>query len=137
MFAVLSLHAQVRKIPAEVTDAFKERYPHAEKVAWKDQITSFEAEFVLNDYDMTADFNSSGDWLQSEKKIKYEELPAGVKDGFSKSKYSDWEKGNSFFEINKSSEAPQYRIYVKKGAVVKKYLYFNSDGRLERESLTL
>jgi hypothetical protein len=33
---------------------------------------------------MSADFNSKGEWQNSEKKIKFEELPAGVNDGFSK-----------------------------------------------------
>jgi hypothetical protein len=136
LFLTLSLNAQIRKIPADVTDAFRERYPHAERVEWKDVISSFEAQFVLNNYEMCAHFNSNGDWLHSERKMKYEELPEMVKDGFEKSKYTDWEMV-SVYEINKNMESLQYRILVKKSGVQKKYLYFDQNGKLNKESLTL
>lgn len=128
--------AQIRKIPAAVTEAFKARYPHAEKVAWKDEITSFEAQFTLNGFAMTADFNSKGEWQNSEKKIKFTDLPAAVNDGFKKSKYADWETTN-IVEIDKNSESLQYRIEVKKSAVQKKYLFFNTNGRLIRDAITI
>jgi hypothetical protein len=130
------VHAQIRKIPAEVTDALKTRYPHAEKVSWKDELTFFEAQFMLNGYSMTADFNSIGEWQNSEKKIKFEELPAAVQDGFSKSKYSGWEK-ISTIEIEKNSEPIQYRVYVKKNTVDKKYLYFDANGKLLRDAIKI
>lgn len=136
LFGSFMVHAQVRKIPSEVTEAFKTRYPHGEKVSWKDDITSFEAQFILNGYEMTAYFTSKGDWLKSEKKIKFEELPAAVQNGFSKSKYTDWEK-SSVSEVDKDEENIQYRIMVKKSAVQKKYLYFDTNGKLIKESLTL
>ncbi len=128
--------AQIRKIPAAVTEAFKARYPHAEKVAWKDEITSFEAQFTLNGFAMTADFNSKGEWQNSEKKIKFTDLPAAVNDGFKKSRYADWETTN-VVEIDKNSESLQYRIEVKKSAVQKKYLFFNTNGRLIRDAITI
>jgi hypothetical protein len=128
--------AQIRKIPPEVTEAFKVRYPHAEKVSWKDNITSFEAEFLLNDYKMRAYFNSKGEWQSSEKNIKFEDLPREVKDGFAKSKYSDWEKG-SIVETDKNGEGLIYRMLVKKSGVQKKYLYFDTSGKLTRDAVTL
>ncbi|QEC67431.1 hypothetical protein FRZ67_09020 [Panacibacter ginsenosidivorans] len=136
LLITVSLNAQIRKIPADVTDAFKARYPHAERVSWKDNLSSFEAQFILNNYEMSASFNSDGDWLHSERKLKYEELPEEVKDGFGKSKFTDWEKG-SVFEITKNTEPLQYRILVKKSGVQKKYLFFDVDGKLNRESFTL
>jgi len=128
--------AQIRKIPAAVTEAFKARYPHAEKVVWKDEITSFEAQFTLNGFAMTADFNSKGEWQNSEKKIKFTDLPAAVNDGFKKSRYADWETTN-VVEIDKNSESLQYRIEVKKSAVQKKYLFFDTNGRLIRDAITI
>lgn len=130
------VNAQIRKIPAEVTDAFKTRYPHAEKVSWKDNLTNFEAQFTLNGYQMNADFNSKGEWLNSERKIKFEELPGAVQDGFSKSKYADWEK-NDVVELDKNGDALQYRVSVKKSSVQKKYLYFDTNGKLLRDAITL
>lgn len=136
LFITITLNAQIRKIPADVTDAFRARYPHAEKVEWKDELSSFQAQFILNNHEMSASFNSKGEWLHTERKMKYEELPGSVKDGFSKSKYTEWEKVSAF-EINKNMEPLKYRILVKKSGVQKKYLYFDTDGRLTRESLTL
>jgi len=136
LLITFSSNAQIRKIPADVTDAFKARYPHAERVSWKDDLSSFEARFILNNYEMSASFNSDGDWLHSERKLKYEELPEEVKDGFEKCRFTDWEKG-SVFEITKNTEPLQYRILVKKTGVQKKYLFFDADGKLNRESITL
>ena len=136
VFAAFTSQAQIRKIPSEVTDSFGQRYPHAQQVSWKDNLTNFEAQFTLNSYEMSADFNGKGEWQDSEKKIKFEELPAQVQDGFSKSKYSEWEK-LSVAEIEKNSEAIQYRIYVKKSAVEKKYLFFDSNGKLLRDAFKI
>ncbi len=134
-FAV-TMQAQIRKIPSEVTDAFAARYPHAAKVSWKDNITVFEAQFILNAVEMSADFNGSGEWESSEKKIIFEDLPELVKDGFSKSKYIDWIKG-SVVQIEKAEKPLQYRVFVRKSALEKRYLYFDTDGKLDREALTL
>lgn len=135
-FTLYSTQAQIRKIPSEVTDAFAERYPHAQKVSWKDNITNFEAKFILNGYEMSAEFNSKGEWQNSEKQIKFEELPSPVQDGFSKSKYSDWENV-SIAEIEKNGEQLQYRIYVKKSAIEKKYLFFDVGGKLLRDAIKI
>lgn len=136
VFATSTVDAQFRKIPADVTDAFKARYPHAERVSWKDQLNSFEAQFTLNDHEMSAHFNSEGEWLKSERKLKFEDLPQAIRDGFSKSKYTDWEKV-SVYEIARNLESLQYRILVKKSGVQKKYLFFDINGRLNKESYTL
>jgi hypothetical protein len=136
IFAASIAQAQIRKIPAEVTDSFAGRYPHAQSVSWKDNITNFEADFTLNNYEMSAIFNSKGEWQSSEKKIKFEELPAAVQDGFSKSKYSDWEK-LSVAEIEKNGEQIQYRIYVKKSTVDKRYLFFDANGKLLRDAIKI
>jgi hypothetical protein len=135
-FIVFSLSAQIRKIPADVTESFKSRYPHAERVSWKDDLRSFEAQFILNNYEMKANFTSDGDWLQSDRKMKYDELPEAVKDGYEKSKYTYWEMV-SVYEITKNMDPLQYRVLIKKSGVQKKYLYFSADGKLSRESITL
>src|SRR4051812_37753363 len=81
---LLTLHeadAQLRKIPAEVTDAFRAKYPSAKNVEWKDKLTSFEADFQLEGSSYAARFNSKGEWQDSEKEIEQESLPQSVKDG--------------------------------------------------------
>ena len=130
------IQAQIRKIPAEVTEAFKVRYPHAEKVEWKDKVSSFQAGFLLNGYKMSADFSSKGEWERTERVITFNDLPGEVIDGFKKSKYADWTTG-SVAEIDVNDEGIKYRIFVKKSDISKKYLFFDTHGRLLKENSTL
>ncbi len=138
---VAGVNAQIRKIPAEATEALKAKFPNAQKVDWKDKLTYFEANFEDNGVATTADFSSKGEWQQTERGLTYAEAPAAVKDGFKKSKYADaneWKPGETVTKIVKSDNSTLYRVYVdKKGGVQKKYLFFNTAGQLEKEALTL
>lgn len=136
-----SVHAQLRKIPAEVTSALKAKFPNAQKVEWKDKLTYFEASFDDNGVATTADFSSKGEWQQTESGLSWDAAPAAVKDGFKKSKYADandWKMGETVTKVVKSDNSVLYRIYVDKvDGIQKKYLYFNTSGQLEKETLTL
>ncbi len=134
--AVLFSNAQIRKIPSDVTDAFATRYPHATHVEWKDKLQYFEASFELNESNLTADFSSNGDWQKSEREIEQDDLPDEVKDGFDKSKYTDWQT-NGFYEIQELGKPLQYRINVQKSGIQKKNLIFDVDGKLLREIINL
>ncbi|MDX2048624.1 MAG: PepSY-like domain-containing protein [Chitinophagaceae bacterium] len=136
-FAGLSqAHAQIRKIPAAVTDAFKEKYPDAEKVEWHDKLTAFEARFEIGGIYHEARFNSKGEWQQTEKAIQDDDLPGDVQDGLKKSKYAEWEI-KSIYEIYLPGDEKKYRLYAEKSDLKKKNLLFNSDGRLLKEKITL
>ncbi len=133
--------AQLRKVPSDVTNAFKVKYPNATDVEWKDKLTGFDAQFKDNDRNMTVTFNNKGEWQKIEKALTFDETPAAVKDGLSKSKYAnrdEWKPGDVVTLITKNDSSTQYRVYVDKvGGIQKKYLFFNPSGRLEKETLTL
>jgi hypothetical protein len=132
-----SVNAQLRKIPAAVTDTFATRYPNAEKVEWSDKLSSFEASFMLKGVAVKAGFSSQGNWKYSEKTMTFEALSADVKDGFSKSKYSDWKTG-TVVEQQQFGKDTQYKVSVEKSSPFqKKNLYFNANGRLLKESIAL
>ena len=76
--AVFVTTAQLRKIPADVTEAFASRYPHATRVEWKDKLHYFEATFELNGSIIAADFSSKGEWQSSERKLNFDDLPDEV-----------------------------------------------------------
>ncbi len=133
---VVFCNAQLRKIPADVTDAFASRYPHATRVAWKDKLQYFEADFELNGITISASFSSKGDWEGSERVISFDDLPDEVRDGFLKSKYVDWKK-NSMFETQELGKPLRYRISVQKSGIQKKNLYFDTNGKLLKESISL
>ena len=128
--------AQVRSIPAEVTEAFKEKYPNAKMVTWKDNLSNYEADFTDASHKFEVKFNSKGEWLETARKIEFDELNDDIKDGFKKSKYTDWQI-RGVKEIVAFEKPTLYRILVRKNDLEKKYLFFDKKGQLKRESLTL
>ena len=128
--------AQVRKIPSEVTEAFKQKYQDATNVEWRDKLSNFSAIFESDNQHYQARFNSKGEWQLTEYEIEESDLPEEVKDGFEKSKYADWEIG-TIYKIDLSDGSFQYRIETIKNDVRKKNLYFNSEGRLVKDRITI
>ena len=137
LFSVVLLSsAQIGKIPAEVTDAFAARYPHATKVEWRDKPGYYQASFQLNGQHITADFSSGGAWQRSERVLNYNDLPDEVQDGFQKSKFSDWNK-NWIIESQESGKPLEYRMNIQKTGLKKKNLYFDVNGKLLKETIAL
>ncbi|MBC7828190.1 MAG: PepSY-like domain-containing protein [Chitinophagaceae bacterium] len=128
--------AQVRKIPSEVTEAFKQKYPTATNVEWRDKLSNFSAAFESDNEHYQARFNSKGEWQLTENEIEEGDLPEEVKEGYDKSKFADWEIGK-IHKIELSDGAFQYRIEAVKNDVRKKNLYFNSEGRLVKDRITI
>lgn len=141
LVAAAALQAQIRKIPSDVTNAFKTMYPKAADVEWKDRLAYFEAQFEDNGSNMTVDFNNKGKWQKTEKALSQEEVPAAVMNGFKKSKYAspdDWKMGDVITMVTKDDKSTEYRIYVDKvDGLQKKYLFFSPSGQLKKEALTL
>lgn len=132
--AVTQVHAQLRKIPAEVTDAFKAKYPNAQNVEWKAQISDFVADFNLDGAQMSAEFSSKGEWKETDRKMSFDSLPDAVKEGFKKSKYADWTPGTVTY-IEKNDGAREYKVYAEKTSLIqKKFLYFNEQGQLVHDA---
>ena len=141
LFAILAIFttdsfAQIRKIPAEVTNAFQEKYPHATSVEWRDKLSSFTASFQLDSTTYIAQFSSKGEWENTEEAIDESELPEAVKAGFDKSRYTEWTMGQ-VTKIELPDDEVQYKIEVAKGDIKKRNLFFNSEGRMLKDKLTL
>ena len=129
--------AQLRKIPAEVTDAFKTKYPAASAISWSDKLTSFGASFTFNKEKLTADFSPKGVWKKTEKDIETDTLPSEIKESFTSSKYStDW-KIKAARSIENADLSIEYRLLIEKSALQKKYLYLTPDGQIVKEVVTL
>lgn len=133
---MFSANAQFRKIPAEVTDSFKTRFNDATKVSWRDNIISFQASFKKGNDNVKASFTSKGEWLKTEKNFTFENSPEELKDGFKKSKYTDWTVKEVVL-VEEKDKQPQYRILVRKSDLQKKNLYFSQSGQLLEEAITL
>ena len=128
--------AQLRKIPSEVTDAFSEKYPGAKEVEWKDKLSAFSAGFNLEDKHYLASFSNKGEWQSTEQDVEESELPDVIKDSFSKTKYADW-KINKVTRIELPENEVQHRVEIGSGDIKKRNLYFNAQGRLLKDKLTI
>ncbi|HTE25208.1 PepSY-like domain-containing protein [Flavitalea sp.] len=128
--------AQIRKIPATVTDSFKEKYPDATGVEWRDKVSVFSAVFSKDGVSYEAKYNSKGEWLNTENEVAVDNLPSAVKEGFEKSKYAEWEI-EKIHQIQLPEDNTQYRLLVGKTDLQKKNLLYSSKGRLLKDKITL
>ena len=135
---LFSLSAQIREIPKEVRETFFNQYPKAENTEIKDQLLQVKVYFTMEGEKYVATYNNKGEWKESEKESSFDNLHETVKEGFNKSKYDnkDWKIGETKV-IYLPDGAEQTRIKVEKNDFQKKYVFFNKDGRLLRESITL
>ncbi len=83
-----------------------------------------------------AQFSNKGEWENTEEAIDESDLPEEVKAGFDKSRYTDWNIGQ-VTKIELPGDELQYRIEVAKGDIKKRNLYFNSEGRMLKDKITL
>jgi hypothetical protein len=128
--------AQFKKVPATVTSAFATSYPTAKNVSWKSGFSSYEASFDIDGNHGEIKYNGKGEWKETTIDRKFNDLSKEVKDGFSKSKYTDWHI-RDVKEMREKDKETLYRVYVSKSDIQKKYLYFNGDGQLVKDSITL
>ncbi len=82
MFMAISFTAcSQSNVPAAVKTAFSKKFPTVKKVDWdKEGKTQWEAEFELNEKDMSANFDLQGNWKETETDIEEDEVPALIKD---------------------------------------------------------
>ena len=132
-----SSFAQIRKTPAAVTQAFEKQYPNASKVQYEDNLINVQVYFVSDSGKMIAKYNGDGAWKETEREFNYDNLPADVKIGFDKSKYAtDWKVKETAIIYLPNNEM-RYRVKVEKNDLQKKYLFFDKNGRLIKDSLTI
>lgn len=133
----LSSSAQIRKTPAAVSQAFEKQYPNASKVQYEDNLLNVQVHFDSDSGRMTARYNGDGQWKESERKFEYDSLSRDVKTGFDKSKYAtEWKVKETAILYLPNNEI-RYRVKVEKNDLQKKYLFFDKNGRLIKDSMTI
>ena len=105
------------KVPAAVTSAFTAKFPGGSKPTWTMHNGSgYEASFKLNNENVTANFDATGKWEETETVIKTTALPPAVQSTLTKdfagyktneaTKIARVNSGNSFeAEVQKGEEA--------------------------------
>jgi hypothetical protein len=115
-------------VPPPVTDAFKAKYPNAVVKEWTIEENGYEALTELNSTEYTIAFNAKGEWLETEREIKYNDLPDKVKEALSSSDFGSWEV-REVDEIEAPEHPFLYEIEIKRGDD-KREIYISRDGNL-------
>ena len=101
-----SLMACGQTPPKKVTDNFKQKFPDATKVSWdQEEVNEWEAEFNMNKQEMSASFDNTGKWLETETDVKKRELPAEVVKAVAL-RFNGWK-----IEEVESNEQPDFKGY--------------------------
>jgi hypothetical protein len=132
----MSAFSQVTKVPQAAKDNFARQYPEARDVNWDNDVINVNVRFELNGERMNAEYSNKGIWKRTEKAWDFDKLSDEVKDGFDKSKYADRDVTETVI-VYLPGDVEQYRLKVEKNDLQKKYLFFDEDGRLLREAITL
>jgi hypothetical protein len=114
VFAFISVSAFSQKTPPEIVKKeFAKKYSTALSVKWdSEEKNEWEAEFTMEGKKMSASFDNSGKWMESETAITEKDLPAVVLNTLNKD-YQGYKKSDiSIFE---DSKAKGFELTLKKG----------------------
>jgi hypothetical protein len=120
-----------KNVPQPVNKVFSQKYPTAASVKWASEETNeWEAEFNLNGREMSASFDNSGNWLESETEIAAKDIPAAVSASLT--------KDFAGYKINEISilETPDlngFEVGLKKGETVLEVV-FNNAGKVIKKT---
>ncbi|MCC6723942.1 MAG: PepSY-like domain-containing protein [Saprospiraceae bacterium] len=83
LLAFLMASCNLAEPPAAAVEAFKAKYPQAEKISWNiDRNGRHEAEYTLGDTHYRSDFEADGTWVETEHSVKWKDLPPAVQQAF-------------------------------------------------------
>ena len=126
----MSANCQGIKVPAAVKNAFSAKYSNATHVTWgKENAKEYEAEFKLNNTNVSANFGLTGNWVETETVIPITDLPAVVTDAIKK-KYP-----GAVITMAEKLEMPGGKLLYEAAFKVngkKKSLELNPDGSLAK-----
>ena len=110
--------------PKEVKAAFKQKFPHAEKVKWekeKKDGTEWEASFTVKAATFSANFSEDGAWLKTEQVITASKLPKPVTKAIQKD-YAGY-KITEAEKVETEENALKYEVKIKSKKEEKELVY--------------
>jgi len=131
-FATISCAQKVNEkdLPAPVKTAFNNKYPGAANIKWgKENAKEYEAEFKLNNNNVSANFKDDGSWVETETIIAVTDLPVSVSTAI-KTKYprSSVTKAE---KLEKPGNKTLYEVFIKINGKTKE-LELNADGNFAK-----
>ena len=112
--SMISVSAFSQKTPPEnVKKEFTKKYASAQSVKLgSEEKNEWEAEFKMDGKKMSASFNNSAEWIESETEIMEKELPVSVVNTLNKD-FLGYRKGH--IEIFENTEIKGFELGLKKG----------------------
>lgn len=127
-FATISYGQKIseKNLPVAVKTAFSTKYPAATNIKWgKENAKEYEAEFKLNNSDVSANFLVTGEWVETEKVVSVADLPATITNAI-KSKYPS-ALLNKAEKLEKPGGKVLYEVFIKLNGKTKE-VELNADG---------
>jgi Putative beta-lactamase-inhibitor-like, PepSY-like len=119
-----------KDIPAPVKTAFNNKFPGATDIKWeKENKKELEANFKMNNAEVSANFNLDGTWVETETTIPSSELPVPVTNAVN-TKYP-----GAVYGRTEKIEKPGAKILYEVNITVngkKKELELNPDGSIAK-----
>jgi hypothetical protein len=120
----------VKKIPAAVKTAFKQKFPGAQNIKWgKENATEWEAEFISGGIKMSVNYSVDGKWLETESEIPVSQLPAHVSAVVAKN-FPD-KKVLEADKIERSGKVSLFEVVINTGTR-KKEIIFDENGVIQK-----
>jgi len=111
---ILSAIVFAAKPPENVQKAFEGKFPDATDVKWgKENSKEWEANFTENGVKMSANFKTTGEWVETERQIDVSELPEAVTSEIKKLHPKGEIK--AAYRIDSASDGIKYEADVKTG----------------------
>ncbi len=116
--------------PEKVAQAMKQKFPNIKNMHWgKESKNEWEAEFTYDGVEMSALFNTDGEWLETETKIPTTNLPKEISKVIQANYKGQTLVGVDRIETNKNETL--YEAELKSGIKIKEVV-FNSDGTIHK-----
>ncbi len=144
IFLVLTIFlgtACAQNVPAAAKAKLKALYPKAEEVKWDKEDAEFEANFEVNDVEMSVIFDAKGNVMETETEMDEDALPKAVKEALAKD-YAGYDieeaakivkNGKTTFEAQiEKGETKLDAIYNEQGTLIKKIEKKENDEESEK-----
>ena len=133
LFSMIFFSACSQKNPPEnVKKEFSQKFADAKSVKWdSEEANEWEAEFKMNGKEMSACFNNTGKWLETEAEVRAEELPSAVTNTL-KNEFPGFKAGESSTIENPEMKGFEIALKNKEKEIT---VIINADGTvLKKES---
>ena len=120
------------KVPADVAQAFKIKFPNGSQLSWNAVTDVFAVQFFNGKKRQSASFDISGKWMLTETEINYNTVPEKVQSAFERE--FDGYQVQEVYQVETSDKGTNYNITTFKGAKNYEALFSAKGELLKKEA---